>query len=118
MRCAVLSCGRSASTRPVTIFSAPENARYTDTMGRLLLACAGCFAAFVFTLPLACGSAFTAASSSGNDGGPDDDALFPIEGATEGGDGTISEGGSGEGATPGDGSGESSAPETIVYVSR
>jgi hypothetical protein len=92
-------------------------------MERLILPFAGGLAAFVLTLPLACGSAFTAAASGSNDGGPDSDALPSIEGAAEGGDGTLPEAGLGDGGTPGDGGTseegtvEASGPGTIVYVS-
>jgi hypothetical protein len=91
-------------------------------MERLFLAWGGCVAVVALILPLACGSAFTAASSSGNDGGAEgsvgDVALAPIEGTREGGrDGTIPVEASVEAATPEEAGIDSSVPADVVYVS-
>jgi len=89
-------------------------------MERLLVARGACLAAVALSIPLACGSGFTAASSKGNDGGLEagrDGALAPIEGPDGGSDRTLPEGGSSDGATPGEDGLESSVPETVVFVS-
>jgi hypothetical protein len=91
-------------------------------MERSFLAWGGYVAAVALILPIACGRAFTATSSTGNDGGAEgsmaDVALAPIEGTTEGGrDGAIPVEASVEGAVPVEAGIESSVPADVVYVS-